>query len=114
MNRREFLIILIAFSLGVTIMYFYNQSQVVANKAITIRVIDNCIQGLTISQKLISSCSDAYAEATTCMANLSICNIEESTKKLQVLNKEKEKADGELKEINLDMQTIIDDVLKSR
>lgn len=112
-TKREIIIAIVALLVGVGIGFYMNSNEVKANKQITKRVIDNCIQSMTAANTLINSCGGAYKEATTCFLNIDSCNLQESGRKLGALNKEKEQAEEEIRRLTKDMDSIIGEVKKS-
>lgn len=109
-TKREIIIAIIALLVGVGLGFYTNSNEVKASKEMTNRVIDNCVQSLVATNVLVNSCGKAYKEATTCFFNLDSCDLQESGMKLEALNKEKERAEEEIRRLTEDMDSIIKDV----
>lgn len=107
MRKKEILIAITAFLLGVGIMYVYSRNELDTNKTFTRRIIDNSINSIEASNVLVNTCSNAYKEFGTCVLDLKSCNLEESKKKLQILNKQKEQAEEQIRSVTKDMDSLI-------
>ena len=102
------------FILGLVVMFFISREQIKSQKKLTARILTNSIQSMKASQALANSCSDAYNTATTCVANLKTCNIEEQAKKLDEYNSQRIQADQKINSANQDIQKIIEEVSTNR
>src|SRR5438270_1807115 len=103
-------LVIVPFLLGVGATYFYMTSLLEKNKTITRRIIDNCATSMSASQTLINSCSAAYDEVSSCVLNLNTCNMENSKKKLQKLNEQKNDTASKLENATKDLTNIVHDV----
>lgn len=106
-RKKETIIAAIAFLLGLGVMYLYSRNELAVNKTFTRRIIDNCITSLEASNILVNTCSSAYKEFGTCVLDLQSCNLEDSKKKLQTWNKQKEQAEEQIRNATKDMESII-------
>ncbi len=110
-NKREIIIALIFFILGLGAMYVYSansyKDKLAANKQITLEIIDNSIAALEASDALVNNSSNAYTEVAICFSNYRSCDLNKSQAKLDKLNAEKEKIQTRLKNLTEDMDVII-------
>jgi len=110
MSKREVLIGFGCFVLSTIITTSYFRIELDANKKITKRILSNAVKSMKTSRTMANSCSSAFALATNCVANLSTCNIQEESKKLDIFNRQKKLADQEINYLNQDMKEIIEQV----
>lgn len=113
-KKKEIVIAVIFFLLGLGLMYASNRSELALKKEITRKIIDNCIQSLTASNSLINSCSDAYKEASACITKGNDCNMTESAKKLDAFNEQRQLAEEQIRNATKDMDSIIESVISSK
>lgn len=110
-NKREIIIAVAFFSLGLVTMYFYSSSsyktKLAANKQITLEIIDNCTSSLQANDDLVNNCSDAYSEVATCFSNYKSCDLNKSQARLDQLNNEKKIIQGKLNRLTEEMDLII-------
>lgn len=110
-NKREMIIAVAFFALGLVVMYFYAtnsyKDKLTANKQITLDIIDNCTSSLQTSDALVNNCSDAYSEVATCFSNYKSCDLNKSQVKLDQLNEEKKKIQARLRGLTEEMDYII-------
>lgn len=109
-TKREILIAIVALLVGVGFGFYSNSNKVKTNKQITKRIIDNCVQSLTAANTLISIYSESYKEVSMFFLDRQSCDIELSKKKLEALNKSKEKSEEEVRRLTGDMDIIIEDL----
>lgn len=79
-----------SFVLGSMLTHLKEREQTQTRKEVTRRILDNCVQAVSLRESLISNCSKAYLEAETCVSNLYTCDINKSKQKLTDLQDEKE------------------------
>lgn len=113
-KKTEIAIGIICFVLGIVVMMLVSRQQIQTQKKLTARILSNAVQSMNASQKLANSCSNAYNTATTCVANIKSCNIEEQTKKLDEFNAQRIQADQQINLANKDIQNIIEEVSTNR
>lgn len=110
-NSKQIIIALVFFMVGLAVMYFYSsnsyKAKLVANKEITLSIIDNSIAAFETTDALVSNCSDAYLEVATCFSDFNSCNLNRSAKRLSELELEKEQIQVKLKEVIEEMDLII-------
>lgn len=111
-TRRDVFFILVALVVGFGIGFYGNKNEIKANKDITSRIINNCTESLIATNELINSCSSAYTTFGTCVLNIQSCNIQEESKKLETLNKQKQQAEEKIRSLTKDMDAIILDLSK--
>ncbi len=69
---------------------------------------------MTAFKEITDSCSSAYNTATKCVSNLSSCDIELETKRLDEYNAQRINADQQINFANQDLQKIINEVSTKR
>lgn len=110
-NRREIIIAVAFFVLGLVAMYSYStnsyKAKLAANKQITLDIIDNCTSSLQANNALVNNCSDAYAEVATCFSNYKSCDLNKSQVRLDQLNNEKKQIQARLRSLTEEMDSII-------
>lgn len=111
-NKKYLLVGLTSFFLGMVIMFFYSRTEINSSKRITGRIVNNCGEALKTSNDLINNCSEAYKTFGSCVTNPESCNIAESTKKLDQLNKDKEQYNLQLKNITQDITSVMSEIKK--
>lgn len=114
LDKRESSFLLIGVIIGSIAIYLVMNQKLNSQRSITKRILNNSIQGMKASQELASSCSEAYNTATSCVANLKTCNLDEQIKKLDEFNTRKKHADQQIDLMNEDMKKIIEEVSTNR
>lgn len=112
-QKKEIIIAVAAFLLGLGAMYVYSRSEIATNKTFTRRILDNSINSLKANDKIITACGSAYREVASCFSNLSACNLEESKKRLESFNIQKEEGEKEIQNAIKNMDQIVIDVKES-
>lgn len=113
-KKKEIIIVVAAFLLGLGGMYLYSRSEIATNKTFTRRIIDNTISALRANDKISHAYESAYSEVILCFSNLNVCNLEESKKKLDTFNNQKEQGEKEIQNTTKDMDQIISDIKNDR
>ncbi len=114
LNKRELLIGLTCLSVGALGVFMYMNTELSSNKELTKRILSNAIGSMQASQNLAESCSEAYNTSSTCVANLSTCNLQEEAKKLDAFNLRRQQADEQINQMNKNMEQIIKNVSAKR
>ena len=109
-KRREIVIGILCFALGIVVMFFASREQVQYQKKITVKILKNSVGSMEAFQELSNSCRDAYKTVTTCISDVKSCNFETETKKLDEYNKRRQHADTQIDWMNKDMEEIIKQV----
>lgn len=111
MNNRnilgELLLVIFLVSIVFFIGYRYGQSKQDSTRQITGRIVNNCYQSLQAADALIGNCNEAYTVATTCVANISSCNVPAATTKLEQLNTQKTTLESSFSGLVKDADSII-------
>jgi len=107
MNKREFVVGVACLVLGVLITALYLNSKLSSNRKLTARILSNAIGSMEASQNLAESCSDAYNAASRCVSNLSTCNLQKESMKLDEFNTRRKHADQQIDLMNKGMEKII-------
>ncbi len=113
-SKREIAIGIFCILVGMLITYLLIGNDVKSQKKLTSRILTNAVQSMEASQSLAESCSEAYNTATACVSNLSTCNTQEETKKLDAFNIKKEQADKKIKVANEELGSIIEEVSNAK
>lgn len=114
MKIKKFLLPVLCFLLGLMLMYFYSRTELTSNKRITAKILNNCIDSFQASNTLINSCSEAYKTFGSCILDLENCNMQESARKLEVLNKQREQAEVQIGNTTREMGEIVNEVKKTQ
>lgn len=113
-KKNNFIVALVCFIAGGIIVFAFTRVEINTNKELTKRILNNSIQSLTASKEIADTCAEAYNTATACVANLSTCNIEEESKKLDEFNYRRGQAEVIIDFVGEDMQKVIQDVSANR
>lgn len=110
-NKREIIVAVAFFVLGLVVMYFYSansyKDKLAANKQITLDIIDNSTASLEASDALVNNSSNAYTEVATCFSDYKSCDLYKSQARLDQLNSEKRIIQAKLKSLTEEMDSII-------
>jgi len=109
-NKSTIILIASGFTLGALATFLFTYSQIQYQKDLTKRILKNSVQSMTASKEIADSCTAAYNTATACVGNLSTCNIEEESKKLDELNYKRGQAEEIIDWMSDDMKKIIEEV----
>ena len=107
--NKQFLMVVMSFVLGASLMYAYTRAEIQKNKEITARIIKTSISSLQASQSLANSCSEAYTTVTNCVSNLNSCNLQKEAQKLDSFELQKEQANEQITNSNREFRAIIKD-----
>ena len=69
---------------------------------------------MTASKEIADSCSSAYNTATSCVSNLSTCDIEAESRKLDDFNYKRGQAERVIDWMSEDMKQIIEEVKRNQ
>lgn len=110
-NKREIIVAVVFFILGLVVMYFYSansyKDKIAANKQITLDIIDNSIASLEASDALVNNSSNAYTEVATCFSDYKSCDLNKSQARLDQLDEEKKRIQAKLRDLTEEMDSII-------
>ena len=112
--NKPIIIAIVAFLLGVGLMYAYTRIEVQKNKEIARQTIKASLEGMEALQAISYSCSDAYNTVTNCISNIKSCDVTAETEKLDAFEKEKEQGLEKVNSSNRKMRTIIEDYWPNR
>ncbi len=108
--KREFLLFLIIFGLGVVATYCYStksaKAKLAANKEVTLNIIDNCTATFQVQDELVKNRNKALNEIGACIVDEN-CNPDQTIRRLRELNQEKDEIELELKDLVKHMDFII-------
>lgn len=108
MNKKMFLVAVLAFILGGVVTNQYNQTQVKGYKNITRDILNNCADSLTAYNDLNNNCNETYAGFYSCMTNLESCDIKASTEKGTKLKQGRLEIENRIKDLTNQTSLILE------
>lgn len=108
--KREIVIGVLCFVFGILVMTLYAKYEITKNNNLTKRIIKTSLKNIQANHTIAESCANAYDTVTNCLSNLSSCNLQQETKKLDMYEHQKEKANQQMKEGNQQLEAILKDL----
>jgi hypothetical protein len=105
-TKREVILVLIAFSLGVGLAFLFLSREGKQTNEIPVAVLNNCMSRVKSTNDLVQNCSTAYSIISACVSKENSCDIKSSTNELKRLNEEKKIIELKLKAISEELSTI--------
>jgi|SRR3989344_406677 len=90
LNKKNILIAIVSFILGVVLMYFYNWKWIINSKTLTEDLVVNFRDTYDIQEKLSQNYSDAYNLLVDCLViKKNECKVDEITKDFEKIQSER-------------------------
>lgn len=105
-RKKGVIIAILAFVVGLLAMYLLDLASVVSHKATTQAIIENSRQTYELQRKITLNYSNAYDILANCVLT-NTCNINETLKKFQDIQTERESLVIELEELNKETEAIL-------
>ncbi len=105
-GKKGFIIAIAAFVLGLIVMYLLDLASVVHHKATTEAIIENSRQTYELQRKITLNYSDAYNALANCVLT-NTCNVEETLKKFETIETEREALTTDLEKLNKETEKIL-------
>lgn len=104
-NKKEIVIAVTFFVLGVILMYFYGQQRISENRNLTDRFMANCGAAMSSAHQLVQNCNRTTDEVVACFSDPK-CEVRELDQRIGTINEDSKRINDELLEYGRELEEI--------